>query len=170
MKVLSLFLILVNLIFTQVDYSSQIQPIFDANCGNCHLGNSSGGLNLSNYENLMQGSDNGEIVIPGNHMSSILYDRITRDNADAGDMPPGNSELIQSEIDLIAQWIDEGALFEPNPLVGDINNDGIVNILDIIIIANIALGQTEYDETADINGDTIINILDIIELVNIIFS
>jgi len=169
MKFLYLFLILVNLIFTQVDYSTQIQPIFDANCGNCHLGNSSGGLNISNYENLMQGSDNGEIIIPGDHMSSILYDRITRDNSDAGDMPPGNSELIQSEIDLIALWIDEGALFEPNPLVGDLNNDGLVNILDIIIIANIALGQTEYDETADINGDTIINIRDIIELFNIIF-
>ena len=27
-----------------VDYNSQIQPIFNNNCGNCHLGNSSSGL------------------------------------------------------------------------------------------------------------------------------
>ena len=98
-----------------VDYESQIQPIFDSNCGNCHLGNSSGGLNLSNYENLMS----TDVVTPGDHTVSILYDRITRDNADTGDMPPGNSELSDEQIDLIAQWIDEGALpEESNDVIG----------------------------------------------------
>ncbi len=98
-----------------VDYESQIQPIFDNNCGNCHLGNSSGGLNLSNYENTMSSGT----VVPGDYLSSSLYDRITRDNSASGDMPPGNSELSQSEIDLIAQWIEEGALpEESNDLEG----------------------------------------------------
>ena len=99
--------IMSGLIFS-VDYESEIQPIFDSHCGNCHLGNSSGGLNLSNYENLMS----SDVVVSGNHTSSTLYDRITRDNAEAGDMPPGNAELNQTQIDLIAQWIDEGALPE----------------------------------------------------------
>lgn len=104
---------LVSIIFS-VDYQSEIQPIFNDNCGNCHLGNSSGGLNLSSYQNLMEGGNDGDVVEPGNSAGSVLFDRITRENSDAGDMPPGNSELSQSEIDLIAQWIDEGALeFEP---------------------------------------------------------
>ena len=90
-----------------VDYESQIQPIFDNNCGNCHLGNSSGGLNLSNYDNLMSSG----VVVPGNHLQSILYDRITRDETDQGDMPPSGT-LTQTQIDLIAAWIDEGALPE----------------------------------------------------------
>ena len=91
-----------------VDYQSQIQPIFDSNCGNCHLGNSSGGLNLSTYNNLMEGSDDGAVVIPGNHEQSILWDEIN-----SGDMPQGNNpELSDEEIDLIALWIDEGALPE----------------------------------------------------------
>ena len=113
MRGLYIVILLITLPFA-VDYESEIQPIWDANCGNCHLGNSSGGLNLSNYQNLMS----NDVIIPGEHITSILYDRITRDNADAGDMPPGNSELSQEQIDLIAQWIDEGALQEESNIIG----------------------------------------------------
>ena len=77
--------------------------IFDNNCGNCHLGNSYGGLNLSSYENLMS----NDVIVPGDHAESELYDRITRENADAGDMPPGNSELSQNQIDLIVKIIEQ---------------------------------------------------------------
>ena len=50
-------------------------------------------------------------VIAGNSQGSILYDRITRPESSAGDMPPAGS-LSDNEINLIAQWIDEGALAE----------------------------------------------------------
>ena len=103
--------ILIVLIFTlavAVDYETEIQPIFNSNCGGCHTSNSQGGLNLLNYENLMSSGT----VVPGSALQSSLYDRITRPNSSAGDMPPGNSSLNQSEIDLIAQWINEGALSE----------------------------------------------------------
>ena len=97
------------LLFGQVDYSTQIQTIFNSNCGNCHLGNSSGGLNLSNYDNVMAGGDNGDVIEPGEHADSYLWQRV-----DDGTMPPGtNPDLSADEIDLIAQWIDEGALQEP---------------------------------------------------------
>ena len=109
MKNIHHLFLLFTFIFSSVDYNTEIQPIFNNNCGNCHLGNSSGGLNLSNYNNLMS----ADVVEPGDHEDSELYDRITRDNSDAGDMPPGNSELTQSQIDLIALWIDEGALEFP---------------------------------------------------------
>jgi hypothetical protein len=98
-------LILFTFIFS-VDYTSEIQPIFNNSCGGCHTTNSSGGLNLSSYDNLMS----SDVVVPGDYAASILYDRITRENSEAGDMPPGNSELNESEIGLIAQWINEGAL------------------------------------------------------------
>ena len=101
-----LILSVFTLVFA-VDYESEIQPIFDNHCGNCHLGNSSGGLNLSNYDNLMS----SDVVVPGSHIQSELYDRITRPESAQGDMPPSGS-LSQGDIDLIAQWIDEGALYE----------------------------------------------------------
>ena len=43
--------------------------------------------------------------------------------------------------------------------VGDLNGDGIVNILDLVIIAN-AFGEAEYEY--DLNGDGIVNILDLV--------
>ena len=46
--------------FGQVDYT-EIQTIFTNNCGSCHLENSSGGLNLSSYTEVMSGGDGGDV-------------------------------------------------------------------------------------------------------------
>jgi len=58
--------------------------------------------------------------------------------------------------------------------IGDINQDGILNILDVISIVNIVLGNYipnafEF-ELADFNNDENINVLDIIGIVNIILG
>ena len=59
-------------------------------------------------------------------------------------------------------------------LEGDINLDELVNILDIILMVNIILGNYEANELelwlADVNLDGSINILDIIALVNVILG
>ena len=52
---------------------------------------------------------------------------------------------------------------------GDINQDNIVNIQDIIIVINLILNG-ELDLTADINFDNTVNVLDVIQLVNIILD
>jgi len=57
----------------------------------------------------------------------------------------------------------------PNSMPGDINNDEIVNILDIVQLANMILSG-EYAENADLNSDGSVNILDIVQIVNIILS
>ena len=53
---------------------------------------------------------------------------------------------------------------------GDLNTDGEVNILDIVVFINMILGLSIVDDSADINQDGFINILDIIQLVNIILN
>ena len=59
-------------------------------------------------------------------------------------------------------------------LEGDINLDGLVNILDIILVVNIILGYYDANELelllADVNLDGAINILDIIAIANIILN
>ena len=59
-------------------------------------------------------------------------------------------------------------------LLGDINIDANVNILDIIGTANYILSQTELTEDQfflmDIDGDNTITIMDIIQIVNIILN
>tara|TARA_B100000959_G_C14756281_1_gene531394 strand:- start:126 stop:611 length:486 start_codon:yes stop_codon:yes gene_type:complete len=154
-----------------IDYNSEIQPIFDANCGNCHLGNSSGGINLSNYQNTMS----SDIIIPGNASSSSLYDRITRDNSDTGDMPPGNAELSSEQISLIESWINEGALPDENfcnVSPGDVNGDSILNVLDVVLLAQYILGMGTllFECAADFNGDLVLNVLDVVQLINEILS
>ena len=60
---------------------------------------------------------------------------------------------------------------EFNGIVGDINGDQVVNVIDVIMVVNMALGSQEINyNTADLNNDGIINILDIIQVVNIILD
>ena len=54
-------------------------------------------------------------------------------------------------------------------LLGDVNGDGELNILDLVIIANMVLAG-EYIEIADVNNDGELNILDIVNVVNIILN
>ena len=102
-KIMIKYLLLFQLLLGQIDYNSQIQTIFNDSCTNCH-GNS-GGLKLESYQDLMDGGQSGDQIIPNNHISSNLWQRIN-----SGEMPPGNNNLSSEEINLIAQWINEGAL------------------------------------------------------------
>ena len=115
-KIIFYFLIITESLFGQVDYSTQIQPIFDDNCISCHIDGGAyfGGLDLSSYSLVMEGGSSGNTIVPFDHSSSELFNRITLDESDYEFMPQNGTSLSQSEIDLIAQWIDEGALQENN--------------------------------------------------------
>lgn len=51
--------------------------------------------------------------------------------------------------------------------LGDINEDGVINIQDVILLINLILNN-EYDALADLNSDSISNVLDVVQIVNII--
>ena len=58
-----------------------------------------------------------------------------------------------------------------NHIIGDLNNDGIVNILDIVILVEHILSSAAVElEGADINDDGNIDVLDVVQLVNIILN
>ena len=59
--------------------------------------------------------------------------------------------------------------FIDNQLQGDLNNDGTVNILDIVVVVNLILSGN-YDVLADLNSDGMNNILDLVAIVNIILN
>ena len=59
------------------------------------------------------------------------------------------------------------------PTSGDVNCDGIINILDGVTIVNYILQQNPNPfciENADVTGDNIIDVLDAVEIVNIIMG
>ena len=55
-------------------------------------------------------------------------------------------------------------------IIGDLNLDGIINILDVIEMVSLILEDSTYNELADLNNDGMINVVDVIQLVNIILS
>tara|TARA_B100001029_G_scaffold171764_1_gene168864 strand:+ start:2175 stop:3176 length:1002 start_codon:yes stop_codon:yes gene_type:complete len=56
-----------------------------------------------------------------------------------------------------------------NIILGDINQDGLLNIQDILLIINLILNN-QQNNIADINSDETIDILDIIQIINIILT
>ena len=95
-------------LFSQVSYTNQIQPIFNTNCTNCHIGGGAATLDLTSYDGVMSGGVSGLSIISGDNENSLLYIRIILPEGEAGSMPP-NDPLSQEEINLIGDWINEGA-------------------------------------------------------------
>jgi len=75
-----------------------------------------------------------------------------------------NNGEVQELLSAIQILIDEAAT-----LLGDLNGDQNLNVLDIIILVDMTLGG-EIDLDGDINSDGGINVLDIVLLVNLILE
>ncbi len=70
----------------------------------------------------------------------------------------------------IARAQKYGDEFFNSHIWGDVNQDGIVNANDILLMVNIILGLNNTQENADLNSDNLINILDIFILIDIIIT
>ena len=57
---------------------------------------------------------------------------------------------------------------------GDVNADGEINVLDIVMIVNFALYVESPNDlefwASDMNNDGMVDVLDVVQLVNIILS
>jgi len=98
----------------QVVYNDDIQPIFNSNCIACHGGTS--GVTLSSYQAVMNSVGhqfNQNIVVPGSADDSPIVEKIEPNPSIGARMPEGGPFLSENEINLIRQWIDEGALETP---------------------------------------------------------
>ena len=59
-------------------------------------------------------------------------------------------------------------------ILGDIYQDSIYNVLDVILTANLVLSNDSIDDcqfySADLNEDGILNVLDILLVVNLVLD
>ena len=98
-----------------VSYQQHIQEvIFNISClVACHDGIREAGLELTSWETLMEGGDNGPVIISGNAEESPLVWSVEGQDAlgvPVSLMPPvGFPQLNGTEIRLIKDWIDQGA-------------------------------------------------------------
>ena len=70
----------------------------------------------------------------------------------------------------LPQNAPDGNYCPENYILGDVNTDQVINVLDIILTVNIILGHSEFNQNADLNNDHAINIQDIILILNIILN
>jgi len=79
-----------------------------------------------------------------------------------------SSSYMDETVQFSSQFIHDLACAS-NVEVGDLNEDNIINILDIVLMVNLIL-STDYTSAADINSDDTINILDVVLLINIVLG
>ena len=81
----------------------------------------------------------------------------------------------------VTDGMDEWQFFEnPTPGIsndeseqyqlGDMNSDGLLNVLDVVSLVNTILNDDDYILFGDMNQDGVLNVLDIVQLVNFILG
>jgi len=96
-----------------VSFARQVKPILDQNCIECHKaagqGYAKSGLRLDSYESLMAGTKFGPVIKPGSSISSSLYLLIAGKSDPSIRMPHNKAPLPSESVELIKEWIDQGA-------------------------------------------------------------
>ncbi|MEA2093584.1 MAG: c-type cytochrome, partial [Pseudomonadota bacterium] len=90
-----------------VSYSTDVMPIFEADCIICH--GILGGWDASSYDSVLETGNNAPVVIPGDAENSLLAQKMVGTQTIGSIMPPARL-LPEHEIQVILDWIAEGAL------------------------------------------------------------
>ena len=128
------------------------------------------------------------------------YVSIINSNIYYGDIPPGEAMIIEPFIMSISDEAPETdvefemhissnqngyieytktipltySIIAPEIMLGDLNQDEIINVLDIVLLVNIIIGSeggTDLQlQAGDINQDGMINVQDIVLLVNLVIN
>ncbi|PCJ62580.1 MAG: hypothetical protein COA79_03445 [Planctomycetota bacterium] len=93
-----------------VSFKENIEPILQEYCYDCHSDKKQKGrLRLDTYEFILAGGKNGKVVISKNAQKSELFGRIILPEDDEDVMPSKGDLLNNSQIELIKNWINQGA-------------------------------------------------------------
>jgi mono/diheme cytochrome c family protein len=89
-----------------VSFTNDVVPIIQSRCINCHGGDrTEKGLVMHTYEELMAGSENGPVIVPGDVAGSKLVELIANQK-----MPKRGPKLTPPQVQLITDWVAAGAL------------------------------------------------------------
>ena len=105
-----------------VSFQKDIRPILETSCISCHDSTGEGvatsGFSAKDYDSVMKGTKFGPVIVAGSSESSTLYRLIAHKADKAVQMPPHHEQslaegrmtpLSTEQIELIKQWIDQGA-------------------------------------------------------------
>ena len=119
--------------------------------------------------NSTDGSWNKKRVILSNYTAltdNMQFQFIAEDLYYEGDAGSGGSLVEAALDDFLIEYMDSGT-----GIVGDVNNDESVDVLDIVIVVNMVVGSEPPNyATSDFNSDGQINVQDVILLINIVLD
>ena len=97
----------------QISFNDQIRPIFNEHCVSCHGGvKEEGGLNLIFRESVLSELPSGKrAIVPGSPKKSELLSRLVHHDPKER-MPLDEPALSHDQIDIIKEWIEQGARWE----------------------------------------------------------
>ena len=89
-----------------VSFATDILPLIESRCINCHGGErTQEGLDMKTHAAIMAGSENGPVVSPGDAANSSMAQMVIE-----GKMPKRGPKLTPDQVQLIVDWINQGAL------------------------------------------------------------
>jgi hypothetical protein len=96
-----------------VHFARDLAPVLVERCTGCHGDGqqNAGQLNLSNFDGLLRGGENGSILVPGEPAESLLLGKL-RGTAEGDRMPRRQPPLDEEVIARFETWIAEGATFD----------------------------------------------------------
>lgn len=88
-----------------VSFANDVFPIIDSRCINCHGGERiEEGLVMLSYNDLLAGSDNGPVIVPGDPTNSLLVELVANQK-----MPKRGPKLTPPQVQIISEWVAAGA-------------------------------------------------------------
>ena len=101
-----------NSLQSEVIFEDDILPLFQDYCMDCHgPEKQKSGFRVDGRAYLLKGGDTGlSAIVPGDPSASYLIEVIKSDDPDIG-MPPKGGKLFDDEVELLEQWIAEGAFW-----------------------------------------------------------
>jgi mono/diheme cytochrome c family protein len=88
-----------------VSFTNDIVPIIQSRCVNCHGGDRvEKELLMRTYDEIMAGSENGPVILPGDPVNSKLVELVTNQK-----MPKRGPKLTPPQVQLITEWVAAGA-------------------------------------------------------------
>jgi hypothetical protein len=107
--------------------------------------------------------DGATVTIGGNAASNVIFVSPTELMAKAPAGIAGSADIVVTNPDGKLDTLAAGFTYAPSPY--DVNEDGVINILDLVRTAS-QFGETGTGLPGDVNGDGMVNILDLVAVAN----
>ncbi|MEX0741728.1 MAG: c-type cytochrome domain-containing protein, partial [Phycisphaeraceae bacterium] len=145
-----------------VDFDTQILPILQDRCYECHgPERQRGEYRLDSLQGMLKGGEMGTSLEPGNADESNLAIRIDLPEDDIDIMPPRGDKLTEEQIALIKAWINQGAEYGAGGpvIVPEADPEALsalhqIDALAMPLARDTNLGNVDFRASADAIGDS----------------